>query len=81
MDATEALEILKQYKAWKVAKTSTEMPDPVQLGQAIDAAVTHHAEILMQYNAWRRDDTGREVYPGAFSIRAAIDHAITMWGG
>ena len=86
MDATQALEILKQYKAWKADPTAHSMPDPAQLGQAIDVAAdavpsAHHAEILGQYNAWRRDDTGREVYPGAFSIRAAIDHAITMWGG
>ena len=86
MDATEALEILKQYKAWKADPTATGMPDPKELGQAIDAAAhdftvcSHDARILSRYNAWRRDSDGI-ICPTNSEIRAAIDNAITMWGG
>jgi hypothetical protein len=85
MDATEALEILKQYRAWKADSTANGMPDPTLLGNAIDTAANAspkcwpHEGVLTRYNAWRRDSTGHEVCPSKFSIMAAIEHAIEKW--
>jgi hypothetical protein len=84
MDATQALEILKQYRGWKLTPSANEIPHPEQLGRAIDAAGnalqgTYNGDILKWFNDWRRDDVAAR--PHGEKVSAAIDAAITMWGG
>lgn len=82
----QALDVIKQYKEWHGDPTGNAMPDPAELGQAIDAAAeslkdTQHGDILTQYNAWRRDDgensEDRLTMPEGANIAQALDAFIS----
>ena len=88
MDKAQALDTLKKYRAW-IHRESNDMPDPVDIGRAIDAAVlvlsfSHDRALLSRFNAWRRDDSdtplGRLSMPCPVKVAAAIDSVIENWG-
>jgi hypothetical protein len=64
------------------------MPDPAQIGRAIDSAIARFGRsletaILSSFNAWRRDDSetvlGRLSMPDPIKVAAAIDSVIENW--
>lgn len=91
MDVSQALEIIKKYKEWHADPTGNSMPDPTQLGQAIDVAAESvkgaHGEILERYNAWRRYDSDQgeiddePIMPHGSEIASALDEFLTNCGG
>jgi hypothetical protein len=81
-----ALEILTAYRAW-VKRESDDMPDPAEIGRAIDAAILQPGSesiLLARFNAWRRDDSetplGRLSMPDPIKVAAALDSVIANWG-
>ena len=81
-----ALEILTAYRAW-VKRASNEMPDPAEIGRALDAAILQPGSesiLLARFNAWRRDDSetplGRLSMPDPVKVAAALDSVIANWG-
>jgi hypothetical protein len=82
----DALEILKAYRAW-VNRTSNEMPDPAEIGRAIDEAILQPGSesiLLARFNAWRREDSdtplGRLSMPDPAKVSSALDSVIANWG-
>lgn len=83
----QSLDVLKSYRAW-VKCESNDMPDPAQIGRAIDGAIARFGRspetaILSRFNAWRRDDSettlGRLSMPDPIKVAAAIDSVIENW--
>lgn len=67
---------------------SRDMPDPVQIGRAIDAAILQpgsESVLLASFNAWRRYDSDigegeGPVCPDQIDVLRAIDGVINNWG-
>lgn len=85
MDNAQALEILTAYRAW-VKREINEMPNPVQVGRAIDLAILQKGSesvLLARFNAWRRDDSetalGRLSMPDPKAVSDSIDYVIDNW--
>ena len=88
MDNAQALDTLKKYRVW-IKRESNDMPDPVDIGRAIDVAVlglsfSPDGALLARFNAWRRDDSdtplGRLSMPCPVKVAAAVDSVIENWG-